>query len=115
MFHTAWAPLTRRRGGTVRGMTGSRRWAVPAVIAALAVACLIAGTILWRMKSGGAHCPSTVACPGIKPHRHHPLRAELLWALGVLLGIIAAEVALWQRRQAGFRRSVTSSHRYGPR
>jgi hypothetical protein len=84
-------------------------------IAVLAAACLIAGTILWQMKSGGVHCPSTVACPGIKAHRHHPLRAELLWALGVLLGIIAAEVALWQRRQAAFRRSVTSSQRYGRR
>lgn len=96
-------------------MTGSRRWAVPVVIAVLAVACLIAGTVTWQMKSGGVHCPSTVSCPGVKPHRHHPLRAELLWAFGVLLAIIAAEVALWQRRQASFRRSITSSHRYGPR
>ncbi len=84
-------------------------------IALLAVGCLIAGTITWQMKSGGVHCPSTVSCPGIKPHRHHPLRAELLWAFGVLLGIIAAEVALWQRRQAAFRRTVASSHRYGRR
>lgn len=96
-------------------MTGSRRWAVPAAIGVLAVACLIAGTIFWQQKSGGVHCPSTVACPGVKPHRHHPLRAELLWAGGVLLGIIAAELALWQRRQAAFRRSITGSHRYGPR
>lgn len=97
-------------------MTGSRRWwVVPAAIAAIAVACLIAGTITWQMKSGGIHCPSTVACPGIKPHRHHPLRAELLWAFGVLLAIIAAEVAVWQRRQAAFRRSISGPHRYGPR
>jgi hypothetical protein len=97
-------------------MTGSRRWwVVPAVIAAIAIGCLIAGTVTWQMKSGGVHCPSTVACPGIKPHRHHPLRAELLWAFGVLLGIIAAEVAVWQRRQASFRRSIAGSHRYGPR
>ena len=85
------------------------------MIAALAVACLIAGTVTWQMKSGGAHCPSTVSCPGIRPHRHHPLRAELLWAVGVLLAIIAAEVALWQRRQASFGRSIASSQRYGPR
>lgn len=97
-------------------MTGSRRWLVPAAIGALAVACLIAGLVTWQMKSGGIHCPSTVSCPGVRPHRHHPLRAELLGAVGVLLGIIAAELALWQRRQASFRRSITrSSQRYGPR
>jgi hypothetical protein len=82
------------------------------VIAVLAIGCLIAGTITWGMTSGGVHCPSTVSCPGVKPHRHHPLRAELLWAVGVLLAIIAAEVALWQRRQAAFRRSITNSYRY---
>jgi hypothetical protein len=86
---------------------------VPVTIAAIAVVCLIAGVVTWQMKSSGAHCPPTVTCPGIKPHRHHPLRAELLWAVAVLLGIIAAEVALWQRRQASFRRDVMGPSRYG--
>jgi hypothetical protein len=78
------------------------------------VACLIAGVVMWQMKSTGARCPTTVAC-AVKPHRHHPLRAELLWAIGILLGIIAAEIALWQRRQASFRRDVMGSTRYGRR
>jgi hypothetical protein len=95
-------------------VTGSRRWVVPATIAAIAVACLIAGVVMWQMKSTGARCPTTVAC-AVKPHRHHPLRAELLWAIGILLGIIAAEIALWQRRQASFRRDVMGSTRYGRR
>lgn len=96
-------------------MTGSRTWLVPVAIAVLAVACLIAGTITWQEMSGGVHCPGTVSCPGVKPHRHHPLRAELLWAVGVLLGIVAAEVALWQRRQAAFRRSIAAPYRRGRR
>ena len=83
-------------------------------IAVIAVACLIAGLVTWQMKSTGAHCPTTVAC-AVKPHRHHPLRAELLWAIGILLGIIAAEIALWQRRQASFRRDVMDPTRYGRR
>jgi len=95
-------------------VTGSRRWVVPATIAAIAVACLIAGVVMWQMKSTGARCPTTVAC-AVKPHRHHPLRAELLWAIGILLGIIAAEIALWQRRQASFQRDVIGSTRYGRR
>ena len=87
---------------------------MPATIAAIAVACVIAGFVLWQMKStGGAHCPRFAACG--KPHRHHPLRAELLWAIGVLLGIIAAEIALWQRRQASFHRDVMGPTRYGRR
>ncbi len=99
----------------MRRMTSSRRWLVPATIAAIAVICLVAGVIMWQMKSGGVHCPPTVACAGVKPHRHHPLRAELLWAVAALLAIIAAEVALWQRRQASFRRDVMDPKRYGPR
>ncbi len=107
-------PTCGGEGGSVRDVTGSRRWVVPATIAAIAVACLIAGVVLWQMKSTGAHCPRAVAC-AVKPHRHHPLRAELLWAVAILLGIIAAEVALWQRRQAPFRRDVTGPTRYGRR
>jgi hypothetical protein len=80
----------------------------------IAVACVIAGFVMWQMKStGAAHCPAGYACA--KPHRHHPLRAELLWAIGILLGIIAAEIALWQRRQASFRRDVMGPTRYGRR
>ncbi|HEY2789092.1 MAG TPA: hypothetical protein VGI72_06510 [Gaiellales bacterium] len=87
---------------------------MPATIAAIAVACVIAGFVTWEMKStGAAHCPGFAACA--KPHRHHPLRAELLWAIGVLLGIIAAEIALWQRRQASFQRDVMGPTRYGRR
>jgi hypothetical protein len=80
----------------------------------IAVACLIAGVVMWQMKSAGAHCPTTVAC-SVKPHRHHPLRAELLWAIGILLGIIAGEIALWQRRQTSFRRDLMDPTRYGRR
>ena len=95
-------------------MTGSRVWLVPALIGAAAVACLIAGIVTWQMTSSGAHCPPQVACV-VKPHRHHPLRAELLWAVSALLAIIAAEVALWQRRQGAYRRGDFGATQYRDR
>jgi predicted small integral membrane protein len=86
-------------------MTGSRRpWLVPVAIAVIAVGLLIAGIVTWQMTSSGGHCPVNARC-AFKPHRHHPLRAELLWAASALLAIIAAEIALWQRRQIPVRRS----------
>jgi hypothetical protein len=51
----------------------------------------------------------------VKPHRHHPLRAELLWAVSALLAIIAAEVALWQRRQGAYRRGDFGATQYRDR
>jgi hypothetical protein len=95
-------------------VTGSRRWLVPLTIVALAVICLVAGVATWEMGSTGGHCPANVRC-AIKPHRHHPLRAELLWAIAALLAIIAAEVALWQRGQVPFRRDVMGGTGYGGR
>jgi len=50
------------------------------------------------MRSIAGHCPVNARC-AFRPHRHHPLRAELLWAGAALVAIIAAEAALWQRRR----------------
>lgn len=81
-------------------MTGSRPWLVPAAIAVTAVLFLIAGVVTWQAMSSGVPCPAHEACTSaVKRHRLHPVRAELLWAISGLLAIIAAEVALWQRRQ----------------
>ena len=85
-------------------MTRSRRWLVPAVLLLLAVVLLAAGVAEWRMKSVAGHCPAGVTCAALRrPHRHHPLRAELLWAGAALVAIVAAEAALWQRRRGGGR------------
>jgi hypothetical protein len=86
-------------------MTGSRPWLVPVAIAVIAVGLLIAGIVTWQMTSSHAHCGARVAVCTAGKHRHHPLRAELLWAASGLLAIIAAEIALWQRRQIPVRRS----------
>jgi hypothetical protein len=48
----------------------------------------------------------------VKHHRLHPIRAELLWAISALLAIIAAEVALWQRRQVSLRSGHVGATRY---
>jgi hypothetical protein len=82
-------------------MTRPRRWLVPGVLLLLAIVLLVVGVVEWQMKSTGGHCPTgAVSCTRlIRPHRHHPLRAELLWAGAVLVAIIAAEVALLQRRR----------------
>lgn len=66
----------------------------------VALALLAAGVAEWQMTSIAGHCPANARC-AFRPHRHHPLRAELLWAGAGLVAIIAAEAALWQRRRAG--------------
>lgn len=82
-------------------MTRYRRWLVPAVLLLLALAFVVVGVVEWQMKSGGGHCPPHTLCAALAPpHRHHPLRAELLWAGAALLAIIAAETALWRRRRS---------------
>jgi hypothetical protein len=82
-------------------MTRYRPWLVPAVLLLVALALLAAGVTEWQMKSGGGHCPPHTFCAAItRSHRHHPLRAELLWAGAALLAIIAAETALWRRRRS---------------
>jgi hypothetical protein len=87
----------------VGNMTRSRTWLVPGILLVVAVVLLAAGVFEWRMKSIGGHCPASVGarCATIfRPHRHHPLRAELLWAGAVLVAVVAAEAAVWQRRRA---------------
>jgi hypothetical protein len=79
-------------------MTRSRRWLVPGVLLLLALVLLAVGVVEWRMKSVAGRCPAGVRCV-LRSHRHHPLRAELLWAGAALVAIIAAEAALWQRRR----------------
>jgi hypothetical protein len=97
-------------------MTGSRPWLVPATIAATAVVFLIAGVLIWEMTSTGAHCPAHAVCTiAVRHHRRHPVRAELLWAISGLLAIIAAEVALWQRRQVSLRGGRLGETRYRDR
>jgi hypothetical protein len=94
-------------------MTGSRPWLVPAAIAVIAAAFLIAGVLTWQVMSAGVPCPAHETCvTGIKHHRLHPVRAELLWAISALLAIIAAEVALWQRRQVSLRSGRVGATRY---
>ena len=94
-------------------VTRSRRWAVPLVIGALAIAFLIAGAVSWQMTSQRPACPNRVAAVcGTRSHHHHPLRAELLWAGAGLLGIIAFEVGLWQRRQIPLPRTRSAASRF---
>jgi hypothetical protein len=81
-------------------MTRSRRWLVPGVLLLVALVLLAVGVAEWLMRSVAGHCPAGETCAALRrPHRHHPLRAELLWAGAALVAIIAAEVALWQRRR----------------
>jgi hypothetical protein len=82
----------------VNEMSRSRRWLVPGVLLVLALVLLAAGVHEWQLKSIAGQCPPNARCV-FRPHRHHPLRAELLWAGAALVAIIAAEVALLQRRR----------------
>jgi hypothetical protein len=94
-------------------MTGSRPWLVPAAIAVIAVGFVIAGLLTWQVTSSGVPCPAHHTCfTAVRPHRLHPVRAELLWAIAALLAIIAAEVALWQRRQVSLRSGRVGATRY---
>jgi hypothetical protein len=79
-------------------MSRSRRWLVPGVLLLVALVLLVVGVAEWQMKSSAGRCPVSARCV-LRSHRHHPLRAELLWACAALVAIIAAEVALWQRRR----------------
>lgn len=80
-------------------VTRYRPWLVPGILALAAVGLAIAGVVTWQMKSTRGHCPPHVFCGALaRPHRHHPLRAELMWAGAALLAIVAAEAALMQRR-----------------
>jgi hypothetical protein len=84
----------------VNEMSRSRRWLVPGVLVLVALVLLAVGVVEWRMKSTACPANAVAACVRIlRPHRHHPLRAELLWAGAALVAIIAAEVALLQRRR----------------
>jgi hypothetical protein len=83
----------------VNNMTRYRPWLVPAALLLVALVLLVAGVAEWQMKSTA--CPANaVAVACARPHRHHPLRAELLWAGAVLVAIIAGETALWRRRRS---------------
>ncbi len=94
-------------------VTRSRRLAVPLVIGALAIAFLIAGVVTWQMTTPRPSCPTRVAAVcGTRPHHHHPLRAELFWAAAGLLGIIAFEVGLWQRKQIPLPRTRSTASRF---
>jgi hypothetical protein len=97
----------------VLDVTRSRRWAAPLFIAALAIAFLVAGIVTWQDTSPRPSCPTRVAAVcGTRPHHHHPLRAELLWATAGLLGIIAFEVGLWQRKQLPLPRTRSAASRF---
>ena len=80
-------------------MTRYRTWLVPALLTLTAVVLLAAGTLTWRMRSGAGRCAPQLSCLHTR-HRHHPLRAELLWAGAALVGVVAIETAVWQRRRA---------------
>ena len=95
------------------GVTRSRRWAAPLIIAALAIAFVVAGIVTWQDTSPRPSCPTRVAAVcGTRAHHHHPLRAELLWAAAGLLGIIAFEVGLWQRKQLPLPRTRSTASRF---
>jgi hypothetical protein len=70
---------------------------------ALGVGLILAGVVVWRQMSALPYCPPGVPCPLMPlmppPHRLHPVRAEALWAAGVLcLGVGAYWAARVSRR-----------------
>jgi hypothetical protein len=80
-------------------VTRYRPWLVPGILAAAAFVLLVMGAITWQMRSSPGHCPPHAACNVLgHTHRHHPLRAELMWVAAGLLAIVAVEAALMQRR-----------------
>lgn len=94
-------------------VTRSRRWAAPLFVAVLALGFVVAGIVTWQDTSPRPSCPTrTAAVCGTRAHHHHPLRAELLWATAGLLGIIAFEVALWQRKQLPLPRTRSAASRF---
>jgi hypothetical protein len=68
----------------------------------MAVAFLIAGVVVWRMMSQGQTCKAVggLSCVLMPPHRLHPLRAEVLWAVSALCGLVAIGLSfrLWRPR-----------------
>ena len=82
----------------MRRVTRYRPWLVPGILAAAAFVLLVAGVLTWQMRSSPGHCPAHAYCGALRSHRHHPLRAELMWVAAGLLAIVAAEAAIMQRR-----------------
>lgn len=79
-----------------------RPWLIPAVAAAMAVAFFIAGVVVWRMMSQvQCHSVGGLTCVLLPPHRLHPLRAELLWAVSAVFALVAFGTGLWQRGRPG--------------
>jgi hypothetical protein len=67
----------------------------------MAVAFLIAGVVVWRMMSQvQCHAVGGLTCVLLPPHRLHPLRAEALWAVSALCGLVAIGISLrlWRPR-----------------
>lgn len=86
-----------------------RPWLIPAVAALAAVAFLVAGVVAWRMTWPPAHVGDLprLYVPAPRPHRLHPLRAELLWAASALFALVA--IGTWLRwRESDTEPTVTA-------
>ena len=86
-------------------------WLIPVIAVVAAVALFVAGVVVWRMTS----TPGPVS-PGRRgiffvyfppPHRLHPLRAELLWAVSAVFALVAFATGLRQRGRPGRAQTVS--------
>jgi hypothetical protein len=70
------------------------RYRVPIVVGIVAIALALVGVYEWQLQ-GSSHRVGNLH----HQFRRHPLRAELLWAAGALLAVIAVEMAVLERRR----------------
>jgi hypothetical protein len=68
----------------------NNQWMVPVASAGLALCLLAAGAIIWQSTSTETFCPGpTCATHASIRHQIHPMRAEGLWALSAIFGVVA--------------------------
>jgi hypothetical protein len=74
----------------------ARHWVGPLILAAVGLALVVVGVIVWRQMSAVPPCPPGTFCATTEPpHRLHPLRAEALWVVG---GVCLVAAAFWAVR-----------------
>jgi hypothetical protein len=80
----------------------ARRWGGPLILAAVGLALVVAGVVVWGQVSAVPACPDGYLCALVSDARHrvHPLRAEALWVVG---GLCLVAAACWAARVSRLR------------